>query len=200
MLRKNGYDMNTSFTHPPFPLKPFYFIRHGETDWNKLEIVMGSTDIPLNELGIKQAHEASVLLENENFDIIVSSPKARAQQTADIISQKTSKDLIFEENLAERTWGDAEGKPHDPTKFLLDDTYVPQGAETFSAFQNRVIQAISGILRAQNLPLIVSHGGVFQALTLHLGYQDLTASNCTPFFFKPPPELSLPWLVCSLDQ
>jgi hypothetical protein len=29
------------------PLKPFYFIRHGETDWNKRNIIMGSIDIPL---------------------------------------------------------------------------------------------------------------------------------------------------------
>ena len=64
------------------PLKPFYFIRHGETEWNRRNIIMGSRDIPLNELGLQQAHEASRALENESFDIIVSSTKKRAQQTA----------------------------------------------------------------------------------------------------------------------
>ena len=64
------------------PLKPFYFIRHGETEWNRRNIIMGSHDIPLNELGLQQAHEASRALENESFDIIVSSTKKRAQQTA----------------------------------------------------------------------------------------------------------------------
>jgi broad specificity phosphatase PhoE len=65
----------------PLPLKPFYFIRHGETEWNRRNIIMGSKDIPLNELGLQQAHEASRVLENESFDVIVSSPKIRAQQT-----------------------------------------------------------------------------------------------------------------------
>ncbi len=36
----------------PLPNKSFYFIRHGETDWNKRHIIMGSIDIPLNDLGI----------------------------------------------------------------------------------------------------------------------------------------------------
>jgi len=36
----------------------FYFIRHGQTDWNLKHIAMGSKNIPLNQLGVKQAHEA----------------------------------------------------------------------------------------------------------------------------------------------
>lgn len=30
------------------PLNPFYFLRHGETDWNLEHRAMGSQDIPLN--------------------------------------------------------------------------------------------------------------------------------------------------------
>lgn len=35
--------------------KPFYFLRHGETDWNKERKWQGSQDIPLNDTGIAQA-------------------------------------------------------------------------------------------------------------------------------------------------
>lgn len=184
----------------PFPLKPFYFIRHGETEWNKRNIIMGSQDIPLNEVGLQQAHEASFVLENKNFDVIVSSPRIRAKQTAEIISKKTNTTLMFEEGLAEINWGAAEGTPHDPTKSIFNMEDTPQGAETFAAFQKRVIEAMSGVLLMDKLPLIVSHGGVFKALTHHLGYQDLSSSNCVPFFFNPPGESFHLWLICSLSK
>ena len=83
------------------PLYPFYFTRHGETDWNRRNIIMGSRDIPLNELGFKQTHEASQLLENENFDVIVSSLRMRAQQTAETIANRTNKPILFEQGLVE---------------------------------------------------------------------------------------------------
>lgn len=183
-----------------FPLKPFYFIRHGETEWNKRGIIMGSMDIPLNELGMQQAHDASFILENENFEVIVSSPRIRAKQTAEIISKKTNKPLMFEEGLVEINWGAAEGTPHDPRKSIFNIEETPEGAEPFVVFQQRVVEAISAILFMEKLPLIVSHGGVFKALMYHLGYQDLRSSNCTPFFCKPPHEPSQPWLICPLSK
>ena len=183
---------------PRFPLKPFYFIRHGETEWNKRQIIMGSQDIPLNEHGIKQSHDASRSLENENFDVIVSSTRIRAQQTAEIIANKTNKPILFEEGLTEIVWGEAEGTAFDPTKSIFDDAHKPRGAESFSAFQGRVVGTISSVLAMNKLPLIVSHGGVFKALGHYLGYKDLSASNCTPFFCKPPNESSHSWLIRSL--
>jgi broad specificity phosphatase PhoE len=182
------------------PFSPFYFIRHGETDWNRRNIIMGSMDIPLNELGFKQAHEVSHLLENEEFEVIISSPRIRAQQTAELIAKKTHKPLVLEEGLVEINWGEAEGTPHDPTKSIFDDDHKPRGAETFLAFQRRVIKTVSSILSMKKIPLIVSHGGVFKALTHHMGYKDLSASNCMPFFFKPPLGSTLAWVVCQLSR
>jgi probable phosphoglycerate mutase len=181
------------------PLNPFYFTRHGETEWNRRNIVMGSQDIPLNELGLQQAHEASRVLENESFDIIVSSTKLRAQQTAEIIAQRTNKPIVLEEGLVEINWGEAEGTSCDPILFLLDDTCKPKGAETFFAFQKRVVDTITSVLLMEKPPLIVSHGGVFKVLTHYMGYKDLSSSNCEPFFFKPPCMPSHPWTVCSLS-
>ena len=186
--------------HNILPFMPFYFIRHGETDWNRRNIIMGSKDIPLNELGFKQAHEASRILKNENFEVIVSSPRIRAQQTAEIIAKKTNKPIVFEEGLTEIVWGEAEGTTFDPTKSIFDDAHRPRGAETFLAFQGRVVKTIASVLLMKKLPLIVSHGGVFKALTHSMGYKDLSSANCTPFFFKPPFDSTHPWVVCSLGE
>lgn len=186
--------------HNLFPLVPFYFIRHGETEWNKLNIIMGSIDIPLNELGLQQACEASQILEKESFDIIISSPRMRAQQTAEIIAKKTNKLILLEESLTERIWGEAEGKPVDPTKSLFDDAHTPKGAETFSEFKQRVIETFSSLLLTEKLPLIVSHGGVFKVLAHHFGHQNLSSANCAPFFFKPPEEHTQAWGICNLGE
>ncbi len=181
------------------PLTPFYFIRHGETEWNRRNIIMGSQDIPLNELGRQQAYEAAHLLKNENFEIIASSPMIRAKETAEIIAQQTNKPIVFKDGLAEIVWGDAEGTPTNPPRSIFDDVHKPRGAETFSAFQRRVVETICSTLLMGELPLVVSHGGVFKALTHYLGYKDLTASNCACFFFKPFLDPAHPWGICSLN-
>ena len=181
----------------PLPNKSFYFIRHGETDWNKRHIIMGSIDIPLNDLGIAQSQQAASILKKEKFDAIISSPRIRALKTAQVIAEqvKINKPIIINTQITEREWGDAEGKPHDPTKCLFNDEDTPRGAETFSAFTKRVLKAVSLILLEYNCPLIVSHGGVFKVLADSLGYKNLQAANCSPFLFKPSENL---WLVQNL--
>ena len=59
------------------PLKPFYFLRHGETDWNLEHRAMGSQDVPLNNLGVSQAFKASELLKNATIATIISLPLLR---------------------------------------------------------------------------------------------------------------------------
>lgn len=183
-----------------YPLKPFFFIRHGETDWNRRNIIMGSIDIPLNDFGIEQAHRAAVLLKKENFDIIISSPRKRALKTAEIIADhvKIQKPIMIDARIVEREWGEAEGKTADPTKNLFEDADTPRGAEAFSVFKMRIADAISQILHGTQCPLIVSHGGVFKALVDSLGYTKLQASNCDPFLFRPPVQETHPWQICNL--
>ncbi len=158
---------------------------------------MGSRDIPLNENGVKQSEEASVILAHESFDIIVSSSSMRAQKTAEIIAKKTNKPIMFNAGLVERVWGEAEGKPFDSS--LHEDDHTPPGAETFYAFQLRVMETISSILLMEKLPLIVSHGGVLKVLGSYFGHKDLNSSNCIPFFFRPPDKPIHPWLICDLS-
>lgn len=91
------------------PLRPFYFLRHGQTDWNLEHRAMGSQDIPLNDRGISQGLNAAELLKNEPIATIVSSPLRRARKTADIIAQHIKAPVIEITELQEVCWGEKEG-------------------------------------------------------------------------------------------
>ena len=68
---------------------PFWFLRHGETDWNAQGLSQGNVDIPLNATGIAQAHAAAPLLRNRGISHIVASPLSRAHDTAKIAGLPT---------------------------------------------------------------------------------------------------------------
>ncbi|MBN9342981.1 MAG: hypothetical protein BGO76_01090 [Caedibacter sp. 38-128] len=181
------------------PLKPFYFIRHGETEWNRQGIIMGQTDIPLNATGIKQAHKAKDILGQENFSIIYTSPLQRAYQTAQILIDDLEKDIVSEDLLKERYWGELEGVPRAHVKELMAQDRLSD-AETFVNFEARVLKALCQILNTSHVtPLIVAHSGVFIALTKMMGYSSLRTSNCIPFLFKPPEHKTHPWVICNLS-
>src|ERR1700710_1779050 len=61
---------------------PCWYLRHGETDWNRRGLSQGSNDIPLNELGLSQARGAAVRLRDRGITSIVSLPVGRARVTA----------------------------------------------------------------------------------------------------------------------
>jgi hypothetical protein len=48
--------------------------RHGATDWNKLGILQGRTDVSINDLGRHQAHEMALAYAHAGFDAVWSSP------------------------------------------------------------------------------------------------------------------------------
>lgn len=172
------------------PKKPFIFIRHGQTDWNKQEITMGSKDIPLNELGRKQALEAQQKLGDMSFQVIYSSSLARTIETTQIINEKFKVQVLISSKLVERRWGAIEGKPHSVRKSRSPTSLLPEGAESDAEFRGRVVTAFQEILSGTKetiVPLVVSHGGLFKILAeLLANNNQLRADNCSIFKFDPP--------------
>lgn len=62
-------------------------IRHGLTNDNVRRVMQGEQGAPLNEEGIEQARRVSERFAHDQIDLIVSSPQARAMQTAMIIAR-----------------------------------------------------------------------------------------------------------------
>ena len=63
----------------------FYVTRHGQTAWNRENIVCGITDLPLDETGVEQARQTAQRLKDTPIDRVIVSPLLRARQTAELI-------------------------------------------------------------------------------------------------------------------
>ena len=99
-----------------------YFIRHGETDFNKRCLIQGMSDIPLNDKGIQQAGIAAEWFEKQNitFDRVFASPLVRARKTAAIVSGRTFEEVQPDARIREMDFGVNEGKPYSLIKDLFD--------------------------------------------------------------------------------
>lgn len=86
-----------------------YVMRHGQTDWNVLGKIQGATDIELNEIGLEQAQNAKQELNQYDIDMIFCSPLKRTRKTAEIINEDKKIQIIYEDRLIERYFGELEG-------------------------------------------------------------------------------------------
>ncbi|PPE03325.1 histidine phosphatase family protein [Holospora curviuscula] len=184
------------------PLKPFYFLRHGETDWNLEHRAMGSQDVPLNDLGVSQAFKAAELLKNEPIATIVSSPLLRARKTADIIAQHIKAPVIEITELQEACWGEKEGKLKGNGLWINcwrngDDV---KGAEGYADFSTRIKRGLEKALQHNDPILIVSHGGVYWVVQEILGLPIIDLGNAEPIFHRPPQHPSHPWAIYPLSE
>lgn len=178
---------------------PFYFLRHGQTDWNKDGRLMGQSDIPLNQTGISQAQEVAAYLKENHIGLakIIASPLLRAKQTAQIIHDSINIPLEFNSGLREVRFGIAEGKFESYKTFHLPwvNGATHEGAESWIIFKSRVITALIECLEKEEKILIVAHGGVYTAIMDFLGYPSQESDNCVLYSFTPPNEKTNRWIV-----
>jgi broad specificity phosphatase PhoE len=81
--------------------KVVYFVRHGESEHNILPVYQ-SPDAELSERGRHQASKIAQRIQHLSFDVLISSPFARAKSTAEDIARATGKDIEFSPLFVER--------------------------------------------------------------------------------------------------
>ena len=98
----------------------FYFMRHGETDWNVQGRLQGQHDIPLNAVGYGQASTCGEIMRDllerdgrdpQTFDY-VASPLMRARKTMELVRAGLGLDVAdyrTDARLAELSFGRWEG-------------------------------------------------------------------------------------------
>ncbi len=77
------------------PQIPFWFLRHGETDYNAAGLSQGALDISLNATGRAQAEQAGPLLAGQGITTIISSPMQRARETAETVNSFLNLPISF---------------------------------------------------------------------------------------------------------
>jgi broad specificity phosphatase PhoE len=180
----------------------FWFLRHGETDWNTRNLSQGNVDIPLNGTGLAQARSASLLLRGKGIRSVISSPLSRARVTADIAAAELGLPVQIDDGLREVSFGVQEGKPMADWGFQhwVDGLSTPDGAESFPALTARAVAAVNRCVARPAVVLVVAHGALFRALRGAMGHEpNVRTRNAVPVWCEPPVGGVGPWGVTYAD-
>jgi broad specificity phosphatase PhoE len=173
---------------------PFWFLRHGETDWNARGLSQGNVDIPLNPTGLAQARSAAETLRGRGIATIVSSPLSRARITAEMAGDTLGVAVQIDDELREVSFGAQEGQPMTDwfVKWIAGE-WTPAGAETFAGLRCRAVGAVNRATAMTPPVLVVGHGAFFRALRAAMGLEpNVRTRNAVPFWCEPGRD-GVPW-------
>ncbi|MBU2539882.1 histidine phosphatase family protein [Patescibacteria group bacterium] len=159
-----------------------YFLRHGETEWNKKKILQGQKDSPLTLKGKKSAEKKGKILEKKRVDIIYTSDLGRCVQTAQIINRRLKLRMIKVKQLRERNFGDLNGRPNKEIKRMLDlnnsDEKAPNG-ESFNELKNRAVSFFKKLaVEKYSKVLLVIHDGTARAILSEYYNTNFNSHQC----------------------
>lgn len=143
-------------------------LRHGQTLMSVQKRYAGRTDVPLTDIGVRQAAAAAQRLAPAGIALIVTSPLLRAARTAEEIAAVTGSPVVAEEGFRETDFGAWEGLtfaevrqrwPGELRAWLADPAIAPPGGESLDEVTKRVTDALHRLLAARQgrTILIVSH-------------------------------------------
>ena len=178
----------------PLPTRAFYFLRHGETQYNAEKRFQGHIDVPLNENGTVQARQAARVLYRQRFSRIITSPARRVLDTVNPVAEACGAEVHVEPDLMEFFVGSLEGKCVASTLaeygLGLHDSWMqilPDDADRWEEFVPRICAAVAHWTErfANETLLIASHGLVFRALAETLAGVPAMSRNAEPYLFRP---------------
>lgn len=150
-------------------------LRHGRTAWNVERRFQGSSDLPLDDVGVAQADAAATQLERVEPSILLSSDALRAHQTAEALATSIGVEIRADARLREADLGDWEGLTRDeverrfPREYLAwrhgvdirrggGETYVEVAARAQAAIGEALVELPPG-----ETMVVVTHGGTAKA-------------------------------------
>lgn len=162
-------------------------VRHGESEWNKLNLFTGWRDVDLSEKGVEEARRAGTLLKADGlrFDLGFTSALKRAQRTLGLILDETGQadlPIIRDQALNERDYGDLVGLNKDDARQRWGEEQVhiwrrsydipPPGGESLKDTAARVLPyyeaKILPEVKAGKSVIVAAHGNSLRALVMVL--------------------------------
>ena len=154
-------------------------VRHGQTERSKVSAYSGRLDVALTDAGHEQAQHVARRLADAGVDAVVTSPLARARDTAQAIADATGAPLRVDARLTEVDYGPFEGLDRDGALERFGDAFaawredpfgspVP-GMEPLPDALDRARSAIAEALDAHEHPVIVGHQGILRIVLVALG-------------------------------
>jgi len=162
--------------------------RHGETEWNRKNLILGRTDIPLNETGIMQARKLRDIIPCD-IKHVIASPLKRTAMTAQIICENRNMVLEYDERLIEMDFGIYEGKDRGDKLYQTEKrkffARFPKGESYFKVAQ-RVYNFLDDTIKkyAGENVLIVTHNGISRVIHTYFcdidneGFAKYSIENC----------------------
>ena len=162
-------------------------VRHGESEWNKLNLFTGWRDVDLTDKGVAEAREAGRKLKAQGikFDVAFTSVLKRAQRTLDLMLAElgqTTIPVFKDQALNERDYGDLVGLNKDDARKKWGEEQVhiwrrsydvaPPGGESLKdtlarALPYYVTEILPRVLRGERV-LVSAHGNSLRALVMVL--------------------------------
>lgn len=149
------------------PERQIWLVRHGETEWSKSGRHTGRTDIPLTDLGRRQAEGLARRLAGHPFALVLTSPRSRAVETARLAGLA---DAVVDPDLGEWDYGEFEGRTTPDIREEIPHWSVwtgPwRGGETVEQVGIRADRIISRCLdtRVEGDALLFAHGHLLRVL------------------------------------
>ena len=161
--------------------------RHGETDWNRHNRVLGRTDAPLNDTGLAQAAALAEALRGVRLDAVYSSPLRRAGVIGDLVAGDHGLLCRTDPRLIELDYGSLEGALRDDPAYLAEKARLfaryPGGESYFDAAA-RVYPFLEELKERhpEDTVLVVTHNGICRMIASY--FADMTREEFLSFGMK----------------
>ena len=142
-----------------------YVVRHGQSTWNARGILQGQrADVPLTELGRRQATAAAELLAGSDATAVLTSDLLRARSTAEPIARALRVPIESRTGLREQCVGIYQGRRSqdvwretDPDAWGRAD-WRPEGGESIADVATRLQPVLDELRARSGSVVVVTHG------------------------------------------